>query len=150
MDVFPIIPASAKPLWFIAAIALVLGLVLVLLAYVAWSARHSRVEIGSESIRLVGDFWGRSIPLRSLDLEHARSFRLASAPEFQPVRRTLGTGLGGYAAGWFKLRSGEKALVYLTSWESVVRIPTSEGYSLLLSVAEPEALLQALRARQAE
>lgn len=148
MEVFPIVPAAAKPLWFIAAIGLVLGMVLVMLAYVAWSARHSRIELTDESLRLVGDFWGRSIPLRSLDLSAARAVVLDAESPHRPVSRTFGTGLPGYASGWLRLRNGEKALAYLTSNESVVHIPTSNGYSLLLSVANPDALLGALRARQ--
>jgi hypothetical protein len=149
LEVFPIVPAGAKPLWFIAVICLVLGLVLVMLAWIAWSARHSRVEVTDESVRLVGDLWGRSIPIASLDLAAASILRLDSSSEYRPVSRTLGTGMPGYASGWFRLRNGEKALAYLTSSGRVIRIPTSDGYSLLLSVADPEALLGALRERQA-
>jgi hypothetical protein len=143
LEVFPIVPAAAKPLWFLGAIGLVLALVL--LTYVAWSARHSRVEVTDQTLRLVGDLWGRSIPLRSLDLASARVLRLDAASSYRPVSRTFGTGIPGYASGWLRLRNGEKALAYLTSSESVVHIPTSQGYSLLLSVAEPEALLRVLR-----
>ncbi len=145
---FPIVPAGAKPLWFLGAICLVLGLVIVMLAWVAWSAKHSRVEVTDQSLRLVGDLWGRSIPLRSLDLPAARVVTLDSDSQYRPAARTFGTGLPGYASGWLRLRNGEKALAYLTSSEGVVHIPTSDGYSLLLSVADPEALLGALRARQ--
>lgn len=148
MEVFPIVPAGAKPLWFLGAICLVLGLVIVMLAWVAWSSRNSRVEVTDESIRLVGDIWGRSIPLASLDLSAASVLLLDSSSDYRPVARTFGTGLPGYASGWLRLRNGERALAYLTSSERVVHIPTSDGYSLLLSVADPEALLAALRARQ--
>jgi hypothetical protein len=148
VETFPIVPASAKPLWFLGAVCLVLAAVLVMLAWVAWSARHSRVEVTDETIRLVGDLWGRSIPLASLDLPAARVLALDASSEYRPVARTFGTGLPGYASGWLRLRNGEKALAYLTTSESVVHIPTSNGYSLLLSVANPEALLDALRARE--
>lgn len=147
LDVFPIVPAAAKPLWWIAVICLVLGLVLFGLAWVAWSTRHSRVEVSDSAIRLVGDFWGRSIPLASLDLSAARVLSLDEAPEYRPVVRTMGTGLPGYGSGWFRLRNGEKALAYLTSSQGVVHIPTSDGYALLLSVAQPEELLRVLRVR---
>jgi hypothetical protein len=56
----------------------------------------------------------------------------------------MGTGLPGYAAGWFKLANGEKALVYVTTQSEVVYIPTTEGYSLLLSVTEPDRFLARL------
>ena len=56
-----------------------------------------------------------------------------------------GTGLPGYQAGWFRLRNGEKALVYLTDRGRAVYVPTTAGYSVLLSPAEPDAFLAALR-----
>jgi hypothetical protein len=148
VEVFPITPAGAKPLWFIAAICLVLGAVIVMLAWVAWSARHSRVELDDQRLRLVGDLWGRSIPLSKLDVAGSRVVLIDGESEYRPVGRTFGTGLPGYASGWLRLRNGEKALAYLTSSERVVHIPTRDGYALLLSVADPEALLGALRARQ--
>jgi len=69
------------------------------------------------------------------------------APEYQPVVRTVGTGLPGYGSGAFRLRNGEQALAYLTSKQGVVHIPTIDGYALLLSVAQPELLLRIPRDR---
>ena len=147
MDVFSISPASAKPLWLLIGICALLAVVLVALAYTAYATRHSRVEIDFDHIRLVGDFWGRTIPLKQLHVTEARIVDLESEPKFSPRHRTFGTGLPGYASGWFRLRSGEKALVYLTSRKRVVYIPTTKDYSLLLSVEEPDRFLIALRHR---
>jgi hypothetical protein len=148
VEVFPIVPAGAKSLWFIAAICLVLGAVLIMLLWLGWSSRNSRVEVSEQSIRLVGDLWGRSIPLAKLDLAAAEVLTLDRSSAYRPASRTWGTGMPGYLSGWLRLRNGEKALAYLTTRERVARIPTSDGYSLLLSVADPEALLAALRARR--
>lgn len=93
----------------------------------------------------MGDFWGRSIPLESLKSSEVRILDLNNRSEYLPKRRTLGTGLPGYASGWFRLRNGEKALVYLTSGKQVVYIPTSSNYSLLLSVEQPERLIELLQ-----
>jgi hypothetical protein len=147
-DIFPISPASARPLWFLGGVCLFLGLVIGVLAFVAYSSRHSRVEVGAENLRIVGDLWGRAVPLQALDLAHARALDLEQAPDFRPSARTFGTGLPGYASGWFRLRNGEKALAYLTQQRSVAYIPTSEGYSLLLSVNVPTGLIAALTARR--
>ncbi len=59
-------------------------------------------------------------------------------------RRTMGTGLPGYGAGWFRLRNGEKALAYVTAPSRIAYVPTSDGYSLLLSLEAPDAFLRAL------
>lgn len=147
MEVFSISPASTKSLWFFVGIEGFLAIMLVALAYTAYATLHSRVEITANSLRLVGDFWGRTIPFEQLRLSEARIVDLESASELSPRRRTFGTGLPGYAAGWFRLRSGEKALVYLTTRQGVVYIPTTGGYALLLSVEEPERFLTALRQR---
>ena len=145
MEVFAISPASPKPLWFLAIICMILTVVLLALAYTAYSSRNSRVEIENDRIKLIGDFWGREIPLKLLNVTDARILDLARNVEYSPKRRTLGTGMPGYASGWFRLRSGEKALVYLTRRHDVVYVPTSDGYSLLLSVEEPERFIETLQ-----
>jgi hypothetical protein len=145
MDVFAISPASSKPLWFILIICGLLVIVLLALAYTAYSSRNARVEIRGDRIKLVGDFWGREIPFGLLNVSAARILDLTESSEYLPKRRTLGTGLPGYSSGWFRLQNGEKALVYLTKRHDVVYVPTSDGYSLLLSVEEPEAFVERLQ-----
>jgi hypothetical protein len=75
----------------------------------------------------------------------ARRVDFAATPELRPGRRTMGTGLPGYQSGWFRLANGEKALLYLTDRRRAVYVPTSAGYSLLLSPDDPDAFLEALR-----
>jgi hypothetical protein len=144
-EIFPIVPASAKPIWLLGGICVVLLVVFAALAYTAYSARHSRIEISEGQFNLVGDFWARSIPIQSLRLEDAVVVDLDSSPEFAPKRRTLGTGLPGYSSGWFLLQNGQKALTYLTRRDAVVYLPTSLGYALLLSADRPRELLATLR-----
>lgn len=148
-EVFQIVPASAKPIWLLGGVCVALLIVVAALAYIAYSAQHSRIEIPEGEFKLAGDFWARSIPIQSLRLEDAAILDLTSSSEYAPRRRTFGTGLPGYASGWFLLRNGEKALAYLTCRESVVYLPTSLGYSLLLSADRPQELLATLRARAA-
>ena len=145
MEVFAITPASTKPLWFIAVICVLIAAVLFALAFTAYASQHSRVELDANQIRLVGDFWGREIPFDSLKVAEARVMDLGKKDEHAPRWRTFGTGLPGYASGWFKLRNGEKALVYLSRRTNVAYIPTTEGYSLLLSVDNPQALIETLQ-----
>ena len=145
MDVFAISPASAKPLWFIVVICGLLALILLALAYTAFASRNSRVEISTDRIKLVGDFWGREIPFGLLNVSAARILDLSETPEYSPKRRTLGTGLPGYSSGWFRLHNGEKALIYLTQRNKVVYMPTADGYSLLLSIDKPQEFIETLQ-----
>jgi hypothetical protein len=147
-DVFPIVPASAKPIWFLGAICALLTVVCAALLYTAHSARNSRVRLTDEHLELVGDFWARSIPIRSIRADEGRIVDLGSSSGYAPRRRTFGTGVPGYTSGWFRLQNGEKALLYVTRWDSVVYLPTSLGYSLLLSTERPEELLAAVRSRR--
>lgn len=143
--VFPVIPAASKSLWFIAIIAVVLLLSAALLGYLAWSTRHVTCTVSQEGLRIEGDMYGRLIPLRTLQLDKAAVTNLKQDKEHQAKWRTNGIGLPGYASGWFKLRNGEKALLFVTDPTRVARIPTTEGYSVMLSVSEPAALIDALK-----
>ena len=147
MDVFPISPASSKPLWFLASICVLLSVVLAVLVYTAYSSQHSRVELNSNQLRLVGDLWARTIPMDVIDVSETRILDLDRRSNYSPTRRTFGTVLPGYASGWFRLRNGEKALIYLTRWERVVYMPTSKGYALLLSVEDSERFVETLNSR---
>ena len=144
-QVFPIPPATGKSVWFLVGIMILLVALCALMGYVAWSTRNSRAEVTPDGLKLVGDLWGRTIPREMLLLDEARVVDLRGEPDLQPRSRTLGTGLGGFAAGWFRLQNREKALIYLTDRRRVVYLPTNQGYSILVSSFEPERLLATLR-----
>jgi len=120
-------------------VAFVLGVSLI-------GMRNARFEVSSAGLRLRGDLYGRIIPAVDLRGGSARLVDLNESTEYQTARRTVGTGLPGYRAGWFRLRNGEKALLYVTDPTRVVYIPTRAGYSVMLSPRDPEALLNAVRA----
>ncbi|WP_089941605.1 PH domain-containing protein [Candidatus Entotheonella palauensis] len=145
MDVFAIVPASSKPLWLLTIVCLMVVVVLMALVYTAYASQHARVEIKRDRIKLVGDFWGREIPFNQLDISDARILDLSRHSAYAPKRRTFGTGLPGYASGWFRLHSGEKALIYLTTRRHVVYLPTFAGYVLLLSVEKPAEFIATLK-----
>jgi hypothetical protein len=86
------------------------------------------------------------IPADSLRGGAARIVDLANTPELQPGWRRMGTALPGYRAGWFRLRNGEKALIYLTETSRTVYVPTRSGYSVMLTPQRPERFLDRLRA----
>ncbi|WP_170266736.1 PH domain-containing protein [Brevifollis gellanilyticus] len=146
--VFPMIPAASKSLWFFAIIGLVLLGALLLMGWLAWSMQHARFTVSSEGLRVQGDLYSRTIPLKSLVLDQATVTNLNTDKDHQPKWRTMGTGLPGYSAGWFKLRNGQKGLLYVTDRTRVARIPTTEGYTVLLSVEDPQALISALQAQR--
>ena len=115
-----------------------------LFAYFGYSARNTKFVISEQGLRIKGCFYGRSIPKDSLITEDIQIMDLLHDDTYRPTRRTNGVGLPGYLEGWFRLNTGEKALVFLTAKTRVVYIPTKGGYSVLSSIAEPENFLRAI------
>lgn len=145
-ETFAIAPAQSKALWAVIALILLTVLVpAVVMVITALGSVSSRVELSDAGLRLRGDFYGRFIPAEELRGSEARIVNLAAERDLSPVARTMGTGLPGYRAGWFRLRNGEKALLYVTDGSRVVYIPTNRGYSLLLSSQNPERLVDRLQ-----
>ena len=142
---FQMIPASNKVLYVIVPVAAVAVGLLVLFGYLLYSSRHVRFEVDQRSLHIRGDIYGRDIKLSDLVLSEAKEIDLEQSPGYRPVLRTNGTGLPGYKAGWFKLRNGEKALLFVTDNRQVTYVPTRQGYSLLMSVEDGPAFLEALR-----
>ena len=52
----------------------------------------------------------------------------------------------GYLLGWFRRTGDGRIYAMLTDKSSVVYLPTTEGYAMLLNIKEPDALLEALSA----
>jgi hypothetical protein len=116
-----------------------------LFGYLAFSSRHVVFDVSSDGLHIRGDMYGRRIPLSALDIAQAKPVDLTRDREFQLVARTNGSGLPGYRSGWFRLRKGEKCLAFVTDPQHVLYVPTREGFSVAMSVSEPEALLEELR-----
>jgi hypothetical protein len=145
-EVFELSPPadSSGLLTIVGIMTLMIGLTL-LFAYILWGARHSSCEISGEALIIHTPLYGRAIPLREIEIERATSGRLSSDAPHAPSMRLNGIGLPDFKSGWFRSNGGEKLLAVVTNRDSVVSIPTRQGYRLLLSVAAPERFLQALR-----
>ena len=146
MQTFEIAPANVRgALWIVVPVALLLLGVIFLLFRSVSGATQSRFEVSAEGLRVRGDLYGRTIPSAELRVAEARRVDLAREDGLRPKWRMMGTGLPGYQSGWFKLRNGEKALLYLTDRSKAVYVPTTRGYSLLLSPVDADGFLAALK-----
>ena len=115
------------------------------LAY-AVQANTLRFEGGKIVLR-AARFYEHERPLADFDLARARIGRYADLPEAQLGLRRNGIGLPGYAAGRFSGPDDTPIFALLTDRSRVVFLPARRGPALLVSVAEPEAFLAALRGR---
>ena len=145
-ETFFIVPAGSRVIWVLVGLVLTVMVgVSALLFAAARGQTASRFELSPAGLRLRGDLYGRLIPASDLRGDAARVVDLDMERSLAPVRRTNGTAVPGYQAGWFRLRNGERALLYLTDRHHAVYIPTRRDYSLLLSVQDPDRFLQRLR-----
>jgi hypothetical protein len=117
-----------------------------LMGYLAYSTRHVTFAVSEQGLRIRGDLFGRLIPRSSLRVEDAEILDLKTEKTHRPFLRTMGVGLPGYCSGWFRLSDRGKGLLFLTDPARAVYLPTTDGYTLLISPADPEGFLAALKA----
>ena len=84
------------------------------------------------------------VPLLFVVLGAFVVYSLTGADVRFAVRKIMGTAIGGYSSGWFRLRDGERALLYVTERSQVIYIPMTDGYILLLTPQAPAAFLKSL------
>jgi len=147
---FAIVPASGVAVWITVFLVVLLVALTALFGSMLYSARNTTFQVEPDGLRISGTLYGRRIPLESLRMSEAKVLDLERDADFRMRWRTNGIGLPGYKAGWFRLRNGEKALAFVTNPRRIVYVPTSEGYSVLLSVAEPERMLELLQKARTE
>ena len=146
MQTFQIAPARMRAMWMllpIVAIPLVIVTIVFLGSIIGM--KRARFEVSTDGLRLVGDLYGRTISAADLRGGSAKRVDISRGSEFQPTWRTWGTGLPGYRAGWFRLRNGEKALLYVTDPSKAVYVPTRLDYVVMLSPDDADGFLSAIR-----
>lgn len=142
MHEFELAPMGMKPFWWILFGVVVVCLVM---AITFLMSRTPKFEVSSEGLRIRRSLFGRTISASELRVGDARAVDFAKSEELRPKWRTMGVGLPGYQAGWFRLHNGEKALVFLSDKTRAVYIPTTAGYSVLVTPDKPEEFLSSLR-----
>ena len=147
--VYSLVPPPGKasaaiwiPLVLMAVVFVVVGFLVVKSAV---GAKTSTFTLSPAGLTIEGDLWGRTVPVSQLRGAEARVVDLTAEAPLVPKRRTAGTGLPGYRSGWWRLANGEKALLYVTSMDRVVFVPTTDGYCILLSATEPERFVEHLK-----
>jgi hypothetical protein len=137
-EIYPVIPAASKAVWLLASIGVVLLAVAGLLGATAWATTHTRVRVDGVGVHVEGDpLFSRRIAWGRLLGDEASIVAIGGDAPHRPARRTWGTGLPGYAAGWFRLRNGDRALAFVTGLDRAVHVPTRDGWALLVTVEDP-------------
>jgi len=140
---FAIAPGGASNTLIFTILAIVMLGVAAMMVSLAMSSKQLRFEVGPSGLSIKDLLYGRTIPYSHLDISQAEQLNL-DASSYRLKWRRNGSSLPGFKAGWFTLRNGEKALVFLTDPTRAVRVPTRDGYQLIVSPDEPQAFLAAL------
>ena len=146
MQTFQIATTNARALWLLVPVAAIPLVIIGVVTLMVISGMRARFEVSSAGLRLTGDFYGRTIPLSDLRGGSARRVDINTEKDLRPARRTMGTGLPGYRAGWFRLSNGEKALLYVTDPSKAVYVPTRLDYAVIVTPSDPDGFLSAIRA----
>mgnify|MGYP002861312351 CR=1 FL=1 len=138
--VYPVSSPAPAAYITILVIALLLG---VLMLSFGWSMSRVALVVGTEAVELRAPFYGRSIAMSAIDTEAVRVVDLAEESPLRPGLRTGGVGLPGFQLGWFRLQSGDRALLAVTDRSRVVYLPHADGI-VLVSVDDPAGLVTQL------
>ncbi len=109
------------------------------------SAAQAEIALRDGALVVRASFYGRTIPLAEVDVAGATRLDLGQKGPKSLRRRTNGIGMPGLAAGWYRLADGEKALVFVTDKHKAVYVPTRRGFAVVISPADPDGFLHALR-----
>ena len=110
----------------------------------ARTCRRIVFEWSPDGLRILGPY-GRRFRREELSVKEARRVDLKTDPSFRSMIRTNGIGMPGCLVGWCRFKGGNKGLAFVTDRTRVIAVPTTLGYTLLLSPAAPEAFLAALQ-----
>jgi hypothetical protein len=121
------------------------AMLVAMIGHVLWASSHMRVELTRDRLAVSGDVFGPDLPLADLSPTSAQIIDPVADPQLRITGRILGGGFAGYRSGWFRLANGARAQVFLRDGERALYVPTRHGYALLVSAADPDALLRTLK-----
>lgn len=117
------------------------------LAFLLIAMKRRSVELRDGMLDIRATLYRKRISPAELDLQRARVVNLDERTELRPLLKTNGFSAPGFHAGHFRLRGDfGKAFCLLTDRRRVLWLPLRDGRNqLLLSLEQPQALLDALR-----
>jgi hypothetical protein len=147
-NVFGMTSASSGTFAFLWGFGVFIAVILLgligLFALFGYQATHLSFTVNDKGLDISPGLYSRFIPREKIDVAGIKVLNLELDKDYIPKWRTNGGGLPGFSFGWFKLQNGEKALAFVTDRSSVIYIPTTEDYAILLSVREADLMMEQL------
>lgn len=108
--------------------------------------RANEVDVRDGRIRVqAGFFYKQDRPIGDFDLDAAAAGAWRDMPQARMSARLNGIGTYGYNAGHYSLSSGGLAFLMVSDAERTLFLPARTGPALLISVNDPQALLNHLQ-----
>ncbi len=148
-NVFGLTPASSGLSVFLWGFGIFIAIILLgtigLFSFFGYQATHMSFAINDKGLDIGPGIYSRLIPKEKIDVSGVKIVNLELDKDYQLKWRTNGGGFPGFSLGWFKLQNGEKALAFVTDKSSVIYIPTTDNYSVLLSTKQADLMMEQLQ-----
>ncbi len=143
--IFSIIqPKSGAYIFPIILLIIILFFTVVILLSLILGMKSTRLIITDTNLIIKSPLFGKTIPLENIEKERIKSINLEEENGYQLGMRRYGNNLPGFKSGWYNLRNGEKALVFITDRTNVLLIPTRE-YPVLFSTNDAAGIMELLK-----
>ena len=116
------------------------SIVIIVAIYVNGKIAITKFALTDQGLKITGSY-GRFISKEAFVKEGVRAVDLTRETQYLPVGRENGVNYPGYFGGWWRLKNREKGLLFLTDKSSVVYLPTTRNYSVLISLNDPQLFL---------
>lgn len=121
----------------------VFGVFALFFAWLLAQLHRCRLILEPTALRFEVPWYSRRIALDQIDRAGVRLIDDAIAAEWKLTWRINGIGLPGFLVGWFSSTGRKRVLAARTQGVEVL-IPTTKGFTLLVSLEDPKAFLDAL------
>ena len=145
MKIFEIQPSSNTVLFVVIPLCLLLLALIVLVAAFYASSKRAGFAINNDELEIRAALYSRKVPLAEIRREGIEPVDLEEDAGLKVKWRTNGIALPGYSEGWFRLKNGKKALLFVTDKKKLVLVPTVHDYIIIVSPADPAEFIRALK-----
>lgn len=104
-----------------------------------------RVTFDGHVLEVRSTLFRRRVAVPDMQLDAAGVIDVRRHPRLALKRRRLGYSVPGFHSGHYVLKDGRKGFALLTDREHALVIPLRDGSVVMLSMAQPNAVLAALR-----
>ena len=108
------------------------------------SIKNTTFTLTGRELIIKSFFYGKKIPIENILIDEIKAVNLNETQEYAVAHRINGMYLPNVLLGWMRLKSGQKALTYITDKNSVVVVPTKE-YVILFSMNNTEEFIEKIK-----